>query len=258
MSTGITRAARRMLSLAVLAGAAIVIPAPTALAACHAFMIDASPRTVAEGGKVTVTVGRDGNVSPSRVDARAVNGTARSGSDFTGGQRRTISFTNETSKTFTIPVVNDAAREGAETFRVELVTGSGDGCTVNPNFSYDPPVTVTIGANDQPAATRSPSPRPRATSPPAASGGTTQGTSPTPTAATSPTATIRPTAPPLATSQHPLNPLGEQTPDSSGVVADSQVNDDGGLTTGLLAVAAGLLAAVVIGAAAYLRRRRLG
>src|SRR4051812_14473237 len=55
----------RALVVAGLGGALLVVQAPDALASCHAFTVSASPSTVAEGGTVTVTVTRDGNVRES-------------------------------------------------------------------------------------------------------------------------------------------------------------------------------------------------
>lgn len=225
-----------------------------ASAACHAFTVSASPSTVNEGGAITVTVTRDAAVNPSAVDVRTVDGSARTGQDF-GGGRRTISFTTETQKSYTIPTVNDTAREGAETFRIELVPGSGSGCAVHPEFVYGSPVTVTIRASDQVTAPATASPKPsparsthRATAAPTV---TSPSAPPVTTASTAtPTATGRPaatTAPPVPSSS--ASPTATAAP-----VATTGSEDDGTPIGPIIGVL--VLAAVVGAAGTYLVRRR--
>ncbi|MDX6285715.1 MAG: Calx-beta domain [Frankiales bacterium] len=250
---------RRTVLLVAVAGVAIVVRAPAAFAHCHAFTISASPSTVNEGGNVTVTVKRDGHVADSQVDARTVNGTATSGQDFTGGMR-TVKFTgSQTSKSFTVPTINDSKAEGTETFQVELVQGSAQGCTGS-GYVYGPPKTVTIARNDQPTATKSPTPPPHHTSPPTSpGGGTTNGTSPSATASGTPAPTTPPagaTTPPTGATTTAPGVVAEPSPTIDGGLADSPSNDSGGgASTGLVVLAAVLLAALFAGGGVYLRRR---
>jgi hypothetical protein len=159
MSTRVPRSLRRGLVLAAVTGISVLIPMTAAQAACQAFTVTASPTTAAEGGQVVVTVHRDAALNPSAVDVSTVDGSARSGQDFAGG-RRTISFTTETEKSFPVAITNDSAPEPSETFQVALVRGSGSGCAIDPNFTYGPPVRITIRASDQstPVVTPSASP----------------------------------------------------------------------------------------------------
>lgn len=148
-------------------GAALLsVEAPGAQAACHAFTVSAEPATVEEGGTVEVTVSRDGAVGTSQIDVETVDGSARGGADYAAVPRRTISFTNERSQTFPVPIHDDTEAEPAETFRLHL--SNPDGCTVNPNFSVGPDATVTIAASDRSSATSTtaapaPTTRPRPT-----------------------------------------------------------------------------------------------
>lgn len=244
---------RRRLLLIALIGAALTAPLPAAQAACHAFTVSATPTTVDEGASITVTVSRDAAVNPSSVDVRTVDGTARSGQDFTGG-RRTITFTSETSKSYSIPTIKDGTPEPAESFRVELVPGSGSGCAVNPSFTYGPPVTLTIRADQRPAASPVPTPRPPsptrqptapATRQPARSatpGSASPAAGPASTGAPSPTpavATPAASAPGDGTTPAPAAPAGRSA----------------GLRPGM-AVAVLLLLAAAVAVGTALRRRR--
>ena len=71
-------------------------------------------------GTATVTVER---VSPhlgARVDYATVDGTATAGSDFTAQTGTLVFATGETSKTITIPLLDDAAVEPSKSFAVAL------------------------------------------------------------------------------------------------------------------------------------------
>ncbi|MGH2758142.1 MAG: hypothetical protein ACRDKJ_01105, partial [Actinomycetota bacterium] len=72
---------RAVVVLAVV-GASQLLGGP-AQAACHAFTVSASPTSPAEGGRVTVTVSRDGAVNPSSVRVSTIDETARAPSDYT-------------------------------------------------------------------------------------------------------------------------------------------------------------------------------
>lgn len=82
--------------------------------------------------------------SPVSVQYASSNGTASSGSDYTA-VTGTLNFAvGETSKTFNLPILDDAASEGDETVNISLSSASGAGLGV--------PATavLTILANDQP------------------------------------------------------------------------------------------------------------
>jgi hypothetical protein len=114
-------------------------------AACHAWTVSASPSSVAEGGKVTVTVTRDAAVNPSSVHVTTVDGSAKAPGDYTKLDQQ-VSMTSETSKTLTVTTRDDATPEGAETFKVHLHDGGG--CAVNSDFEYGPDAVVSIKASD--------------------------------------------------------------------------------------------------------------
>jgi hypothetical protein len=139
------RAAARIVVL--MFGLALLSVAAPADAACHAFTIKAKRSPVAEGTKAEVTIERDAAVNPSSVEITTVNGTAKAPGDYTA-VKQTVSFTNETSRTVSIPTREDTVHESAEQFSVKLVEGSGDGCAVNPNFSYGSPAKITISDDD--------------------------------------------------------------------------------------------------------------
>ena len=229
-------------------GAAMFVAAPPALAACHAFTVRAEPARAAEGGKVTVTVTRDAGVNPSQIDVSTVDVTAKGGEDFPA-VKRTVSFTTETQQSFDIPVTDDQATEGDETFRLHL--SNPGGCAVNPNFTVGPDATVTIVANDA-TATTAPSPGGATTSRPTTTATTTSSATtastaveagiPTSTEGTAATTTT--TTEPTASDDEALSPVGDD---------DDGEDDDG--AGGLLIVAA-LLAAGAVGGAGYMLYRR--
>ena len=249
---------QRFALLAILAAAGMVVSVPPAFAACHAFTITATPTTVTEGGTVTVTVKRDGALNPSSVDVRTTDGSARSGQDFTGG-RKTMSFTTETAKSYTIAIINDTTPEAAETFGVQLVTGSGSGCAINPNFSYGPPVTITIRASDQPAATSPPSSPPAPPPGPHASSAVPGPVTSSPGAAvTTPrhavTATGSAAAIPAATTTALNSPPPQPTSSDNGQpLAHPRSDDNGGPWIPIMVIG---LVTVLAGGATYLYRLR--
>src|SRR5437016_10728438 len=91
----------RALGLGGLLAGLIVVNSAPALAACHHFTVTAIPTSVAEGAKVVVTVSRDGNVAPSKIDLSTVDETAKAGTDYVG-IHQTVSFTSEVQKQFTL------------------------------------------------------------------------------------------------------------------------------------------------------------
>jgi Calx-beta domain/Domain of unknown function DUF11/Bacterial Ig domain/Domain of unknown function (DUF4214) len=81
------------------------------------------------GGSVTITVNRIGGSSgTTKIDYATSNGTATAGADYTAASG-TLTFGNgETSKTFNVPILEDALNEANETVNLTLsnVQGSGD------------------------------------------------------------------------------------------------------------------------------------
>lgn len=231
---------RRLLAVATLVAGCVTLVGRPALAACHRFSLDVSPTSVAEGGKVTVGVSRDNNVGPSNVDVSTVDGTAKAGKDYTA-LNRTVSFTTDTAQSFTVSTTDDSSDEPAETFRVQL--SNPGGCDVNPDFSMDAPVTVTIRDND-PAPAGTPSKPPVTTTP---SQSTSASASPSPTASAS--ASVAPSESPSA------SPSPTPSPTESVLAAPEETT--GGLSGGAVA---GIVAGVSVagGASAFwlLRRRR--
>ena len=251
------------LRAAVVAGvvAALLGPVRPAVAACHAFTISVSPSTVDEGGSVTVRVDRDGDVSPSSVRVRTVDRTAKAGSDYAASDR-TVTFTDGTRESFVVGTTDDGAREGAETFRVELVEGSGAGCGTS--YVYGPPAVVTIRANDQPLPTSPPPTTRRPTSPPptvsrsplpvVSSRPATTTTAPATPARTTSPASVTMTPVPLRTSASPSHV--PSSPAGSPAPAAQADPDSGGLPVVPLALGALALAGLLGVAGFRLRRAR--
>ena len=81
-----------------------------------------------EGGTVTFTVTRSGNLSGSASAAWAVSGGSANATDFVGGvlPTGTVTFAaGESSKTVTVNVVGDTVGEADETFNVTLANVTG-------------------------------------------------------------------------------------------------------------------------------------
>lgn len=98
-----------------------VAPQPGAL------QFNASSFSLAEnGGSMTITVTRTGGSTGAvSVQFATSNGTATAGSDYTANSG-TLSFADgETSKTFTVAVLDDNAVEGDETFTLTLSNPTG-------------------------------------------------------------------------------------------------------------------------------------
>jgi hypothetical protein len=91
------------------------------------------------GGSLTVTVTRTGGTEPATVNYTTSNGTATAGADYTTTSG-TLSFTaGQTSATFNVPILDDNAVEGNETFSVTLSAPS-PGATIGAQN----PAVVTI------------------------------------------------------------------------------------------------------------------
>jgi Tfp pilus tip-associated adhesin PilY1 len=114
-----------------------------ALATCHHFTVTASPTSVSQGGKVTVTVRRNAAAAPSNVRVSTVDGSAKAPADSKLDQN--VSFTTDTSRTFSVTTAKDSKSDPAETFKLHL--SNPGGCVPDPNYVLDPDVTVTILAN---------------------------------------------------------------------------------------------------------------
>ena len=106
--------------------------------------LSAAAYTVAESGdSATITVVRSGGTGPVAVAYALSNGTATAGDDF-DGTSGVVSFAEgETSKTFQVPVNEDARFEGSETFTVTLTSANNGGLILSPSSA-----TVTITDND--------------------------------------------------------------------------------------------------------------
>jgi len=87
----------------------------------RAFQFNSPAYTVAEeAGSALITVTRWGVSSPATVDYTTSNGSAQSSSDYTATSG-TLSFAEgETTKTFTVPITNDAFKENPETVNLIL------------------------------------------------------------------------------------------------------------------------------------------
>ncbi len=101
--------------------------------------------TVAESvGNLLLSVRRSGGLAAASTVAyrTSTNGVAVAGSDFTAASGILSFAANETNKTITIPITNDAIIEGDETFTVTLSSPTGEAVL---STSV---ITVTISDND--------------------------------------------------------------------------------------------------------------
>lgn len=107
------------------------------------FRFSASSYTVNEnGGSATITVQRVGGSSTASVNYAATNGTAVQPGDY-GASFGTLQFTPaQTSRTFTVPIVNDSGDEPNETINLVL-TGPINGVIDSPSTAV-----LTIADND--------------------------------------------------------------------------------------------------------------
>ncbi|MFO0810356.1 MAG: Calx-beta domain-containing protein [Gemmataceae bacterium] len=120
-------------------------------AAFGVLQFSAAQYTVAEtGGTATITVSRTGGSNGAvSVQYATTNGTATAGSDYTASAGTLTWADGDASpKTFTVPILDDTAVEGNETFTLTL-TGAIGGATLGPTAT----TTVTITDNDQPPST---------------------------------------------------------------------------------------------------------
>jgi hypothetical protein len=76
---------------------------------------------VSEGdGKVTLTVNRTGGVGSASIDYATADGNAVAGSDYSATSGTLTFGPGDTSKTITIPIINDTVNEKPEAFVVNL------------------------------------------------------------------------------------------------------------------------------------------
>jgi trimeric autotransporter adhesin len=104
-----------------------------------------TPTSVAENaGSVTVTVTRTGDVnSAASVNYTTQDGTATAGSDYTATSGTLFFNPGETTKTFSVTILDNAVAESSETFSILLSSASGGFTLGTPN-----PYTITITDND--------------------------------------------------------------------------------------------------------------
>ena len=110
------------------------------------FSFGAPTYTVLESKpSVLLTVKRTGGLANADVTYTTANGTATSGSDFTGTAGSLLHFAaGKTSATLTIPILQDTIGEGSETFSVTLSSPTAGGTLGTPATS-----TVTIQDDDR-------------------------------------------------------------------------------------------------------------
>ncbi len=102
-------------------------------------------------GTVQVTLTRTGAAAgAATLQLATIDGSAEAGSDYTAPATPVPFAAGETSKVFSIPIANDAADEGDESFIVRLTGATGD---PGSGASLGSPVdaTVTIRNDDAPA-----------------------------------------------------------------------------------------------------------
>lgn len=233
---------RKLLHVVLVVGAvstALFFGGSSAVASCHAVSLSAQNNPVDEGEIVTIRVQRDGIAGTTSFRIKTVNGSATAGQDYPSfNEKLTWTTASGTqAKNYELRIADDSAKEGEETFRVELSEPGGtENCT--PLTFQNNNMTVRIKASDQgatPAPTAAPTAAP--TTQPTTSATTTPSASPTASPSSSPTPT------PLAT----FTPFPTITPSAD--------DDDGlsGLDIAGIAIGAGALLSG--GLLWYLRRR---
>ena len=94
----------------------------------------------------TVTVTRTGGAGAVGVTLTTSNGTATAGSDYTAVSPTVNFASGDTTKTVSIPIINDTAVEASETVNLALSSPMGGATLGSPNTA-----TLTITDNDAPA-----------------------------------------------------------------------------------------------------------
>ena len=103
-------------------------------------------------GAATITVTRAGGTAAFNVNYATSNGTAAAGSDFTATSGTLIFASGETSKTFSVPIIDDSAFEGNETVNLTLSSPSNGATLGSPGTAVltiiDNESTPGIAIND--------------------------------------------------------------------------------------------------------------
>lgn len=118
-------------------------PAPPAQQNAFIQFSSASYAVNEDAGSVTITITRTGNIGESAsVDFSSVVGSALNGRDYNSVSGRFTLAAGETSKSFTVPILDDAVVEGNETFSLTL-TGLSNASLGSPGIA-----TVSIIDNE--------------------------------------------------------------------------------------------------------------
>ena len=134
----LSRPQDNFLDLAVARYGASAAAEPTSFARFSSQTYGASEGCVA----ATVTVTREGDLSaPATVEYRTHDGSARQLSDYTQTMGTLNFAAGESSKTFAVPVNDDAFDEETETINVDLVGGSA-------NINFRVPASATLNVTD--------------------------------------------------------------------------------------------------------------
>jgi subtilisin family serine protease len=94
-------------------------------------------------GTATITVTRSGGTQTGTIQYATSNGTATAGSDYTQTSGLLVFGTNETSKSFTVSIINDSAIEANESVNITLHSPSSSFILGSPSSA-----TLTIVDND--------------------------------------------------------------------------------------------------------------
>jgi uncharacterized delta-60 repeat protein len=137
-SNGIAPAATQTFSITILSGGTL--------------QFGSSAYSVAENaGSLTVTVARTGgSVGTTAVSYSTSGNTATAGSDFTTTSGTLTFADGETSKTFSVPIINDTINENDEVFFINLFNVTGSASLGSPSsvqatiVDDDPPPTISI------------------------------------------------------------------------------------------------------------------
>jgi hypothetical protein len=97
-----------------------------------------------DGTSAQITVSRSGgNASDVTIQYNTMDGSARAGNDYQSATGVLTFGANETSKTITVPIINDTLNEDNETFSLNLQNATGGG-----TLGAQTNVVVTIQDND--------------------------------------------------------------------------------------------------------------
>lgn len=116
----------------------------------HALVrFSATAYEVAEAdGTATITIHREGGEGEVSVTYESTTGTATPGADYTAVSGEVTFAEGETSKTFTVPILDDDLDEGDETLGLRLVAAGGDAVLDIPDAA-----TLTIRDSSSPETT---------------------------------------------------------------------------------------------------------